>query len=70
MAREESPLHQLNKSARPRQLAVGWISTTTGAEKAHMIRVNHEVGFTTLRAMLAVQQDLAAVEARLSEGRE
>ncbi len=43
--------------------ALEWISTTTGAENAHMIRVNHEIGFTTLRNMLAVQQDLAAVEA-------
>lgn len=47
--------------------ALGWISTTTGAENAHMIRVNHEIGFTTLRAMLAVQQDLAGVEARLGD---
>lgn len=45
--------------------ALEWISTTTGAENTHMIRVNDEVGFTTLRPMLAVQQDLAAVESRL-----
>jgi mycothiol synthase len=41
------------------------ISTTTGAENAHMIRVNHAVGYTTLRSMIAVQQDLAALETRL-----
>jgi len=46
--------------------AVAWISTTTGAENTHMIRVNQEVGYTTLRPMLAVQQDLAAVESRLT----
>jgi GNAT superfamily N-acetyltransferase len=45
--------------------ALEWISTTTGADNAHMIRVNRAVGFTTLPAMLAVQQDLAAVEALL-----
>ncbi|MGK3201134.1 GNAT family N-acetyltransferase [Amycolatopsis sp. MEPSY49] len=34
------------------------ISTTTGAENAHMIRVNEEVGYTTLPAMIAVQREL------------
>jgi mycothiol synthase len=47
--------------------ALEWISTTTGADNAHMIRVNRAVGFTTLPAMLAVQQDLAAVEALLGK---
>ncbi|MEV6877850.1 GNAT family N-acetyltransferase [Amycolatopsis sp. NPDC051128] len=43
------------------------ISTTTGAENTHMIRVNHAVGYTTQRSMIAVQEDLAALEARLAE---
>jgi mycothiol synthase len=45
---------------------VRWISTTTGAENTHMIRVNDEVGYTTLPALIAVQGELAAVEARLA----
>lgn len=35
------------------------ISTTTGAENAHMIRVNREIGFSPERTMLAVRRDLA-----------
>ncbi|WP_460437640.1 GNAT family N-acetyltransferase [Amycolatopsis stemonae] len=38
--------------------ALRWISTTTGAENAHMIRVNREVGYTELPAMIAVQRDV------------
>lgn len=45
------------------------ISTTTGAENAHMIRVNDEVGYTTLPTLIAVQGELAAVEARLAAAR-
>ncbi|WP_410575612.1 GNAT family N-acetyltransferase [Amycolatopsis sp. cmx-4-61] len=44
---------------------VRWISTTTGAENMHMIRVNDEVGYTTLPTLIAVQGELTAVEARL-----
>ncbi|MFJ9781020.1 GNAT family N-acetyltransferase [Amycolatopsis sp. NPDC101161] len=36
--------------------ALARIGTTTGAENAHMIRVNREVGFTTLPSMIAVQR--------------
>ena len=39
--------------------AVAWISTTTGADNAHMIRVNREIGFTTLPSMIAVQRDVS-----------
>jgi mycothiol synthase len=42
------------------------ITTTTGADNVNMIRVNREVGFTTLRSMIAVQQERAAIEARLA----
>ncbi|MFJ7212224.1 GNAT family N-acetyltransferase [Amycolatopsis sp. NPDC098790] len=38
--------------------AVARISTTTGADNAHMIRVNREVGYTTLPSMIAVQRDV------------
>ncbi|WP_372663196.1 GNAT family N-acetyltransferase [Amycolatopsis kentuckyensis] len=38
--------------------AVARISTTTGADNAHMIRVNEEIGYTTLPAMIAVQREL------------
>ncbi|MEV5716997.1 GNAT family N-acetyltransferase [Amycolatopsis mediterranei] len=41
------------------------ISTTTSADNVHMIRVNDEVGYTTLRTLIAVQGDIAAVEERL-----
>ncbi|MEV4058266.1 GNAT family N-acetyltransferase [Amycolatopsis sp. NPDC049688] len=40
------------------------ISTTTGAENAHMIRVNRELGFSSLPAMIAVQLDLDALLSR------
>ncbi|WP_290049831.1 GNAT family N-acetyltransferase [Amycolatopsis solani] len=36
-----------------------WISTNTGAENTHMIRVNREVGFVTQAAMIAVRQELS-----------
>jgi mycothiol synthase len=48
---------------------IRWISTTTGAENTHMIRVNDEVGYTTLPALIAVQGELTAVEARLAAAR-
>ncbi|MFD6072307.1 GNAT family N-acetyltransferase [Amycolatopsis lurida] len=41
------------------------ISTTTGAENVHMIRVNRAVGYTTLPSLIAVQQELSSVEAML-----
>lgn len=37
------------------------ISTTTGVENAHMIRVNRELGFSSLPAVIAVQQDLGSL---------
>ncbi|EOD63815.1 GNAT family N-acetyltransferase [Amycolatopsis vancoresmycina] len=40
------------------------ISTTTGAENAHMIRVNRELGLGSLPAVIAVQQDLDALLSR------
>ncbi|MEC3980589.1 GNAT family N-acetyltransferase [Amycolatopsis sp. H20-H5] len=43
------------------------ISTTTGADNSRMIRVNREVGFASLRTMVAVQQDLVAVESRMAD---
>lgn len=45
------------------------ISTTTGAENAHMIRVNRLLGYTTVRSLIAVQQELPAVEDRLATTR-
>ncbi|MBE1500805.1 GNAT superfamily N-acetyltransferase [Amycolatopsis lexingtonensis] len=42
------------------------ISTTTGAENVHMLRVNRELGLSSLPAVIAVQQDLDAL---LSPGR-
>ncbi|MGW5721499.1 GNAT family N-acetyltransferase [Amycolatopsis sp. NPDC003865] len=39
--------------------AVARISTTTGAENEHMIRVNQEVGYRTLPSMIAVQRELS-----------
>lgn len=42
------------------------ISTTTGTENAHMIRVNQAVGYRTLPTVLAVQQDLASLEFHLA----
>ncbi|MFD0205638.1 MULTISPECIES: GNAT family N-acetyltransferase [Saccharothrix] len=41
------------------------IYTTTGAGNEHMIRVNHQLGFTTVRTMVAVNRDLAELEADL-----
>lgn len=41
------------------------IYTTTGAGNEHIIRVNHQLGFTTVRTMIAVNRDLAALEADL-----
>jgi mycothiol synthase len=41
------------------------VYTTTGAGNDHMIRVNHRLGFTTVRTMVAVSHDLAALEAEL-----
>jgi mycothiol synthase len=45
--------------------AVARISTTTGEDNAHMLRVNSDVGYTTLRSVVAVRQDLAELSARL-----
>jgi GNAT superfamily N-acetyltransferase len=45
------------------------VSTTTDAENAHMIRVNRQVGYTTLCSLVAVQQELPAVENRLATAR-
>lgn len=42
------------------------ILTTTNAENTHMIRVNHQLGFKTVRGMLVVNRDLAELEADLS----
>ncbi|MCS7480357.1 GNAT family N-acetyltransferase [Umezawaea endophytica] len=42
------------------------IYTTTGAGNAHMSRVNHQLGFTTVRTMIAVNRDLAELEADLA----
>lgn len=42
------------------------IQTTTGAANAHMSRVNHELGFVTVRTMVAVNQRLEELEARLT----
>ncbi|OLZ50554.1 hypothetical protein BS329_19205 [Amycolatopsis coloradensis] len=42
------------------------ISTTTGAENVHMIRVNQAIGYTTLRYLIAVQQELSSVETALA----
>ncbi|WP_328612591.1 hypothetical protein OHS18_24970 [Amycolatopsis sp. NBC_00355] len=42
------------------------ISTTTGAENAHMIRVNRELGFGPERTMPAVRRDLAQAPGRTS----
>lgn len=44
------------------------IYTTTGAGTEHMIRVNHELGFTTVRTMIAVNRDLAELAADLGTG--
>ncbi|QFZ20649.1 GNAT family N-acetyltransferase [Saccharothrix syringae] len=41
------------------------IYTTTGAGNEHMIRVNEQLGFTTVRTMVAVNRDLAELEAEL-----
>ncbi|MFC0432250.1 GNAT family N-acetyltransferase [Kutzneria buriramensis] len=41
------------------------INTTTGAANAHMIRVNHQLGYRTARTMIAVNRDLAELEADL-----
>ncbi|MBW4721340.1 GNAT family N-acetyltransferase [Saccharothrix obliqua] len=41
------------------------IYTTTGAGNEHMIRVNHQLGYTTVRTMVAVNRDLAELEADL-----
>ena len=41
------------------------IYTTTGAGNAHMIRVNHQLGYRTVRTMIAVNRDLAELEADL-----
>lgn len=45
------------------------IYTTTGAGNTHMIRVNHELGFTTVRTMIAVNRDLSGLEADLGARR-
>ncbi|MEU5265646.1 GNAT family N-acetyltransferase [Amycolatopsis sp. NPDC021455] len=45
--------------------AVARISTTTGEDNAHMLRVNRDVGYTTLRSMIAVRQGLEELTARL-----
>jgi len=45
------------------------IYTTTGASNEHMIRVNHQLGYRTVRTMIAVNRDLAAVEADLGTRR-
>jgi RimJ/RimL family protein N-acetyltransferase len=42
------------------------IYTTTAAENAHMIRVNHEVGYTTVRTMRWVEVDTAELTATLA----
>ncbi|MCE6995295.1 GNAT family N-acetyltransferase [Saccharothrix sp. S26] len=42
------------------------IYTTTGAGNAHMIRVNHRLGYTTVRTMIAVNRDLFELEAELA----
>lgn len=41
------------------------VYTTTGAGNAHMIRVNHQLGYCTVRTMIAVNRDLAELEADL-----
>ncbi|MGM1059006.1 GNAT family N-acetyltransferase [Saccharothrix sp. Mg75] len=41
------------------------IYTTTGAGNEHMIRVNHQLGCTTVRIMIAVNRDLAELESDL-----
>jgi len=43
------------------------IQTTTGADNKHMSRVNHQLGFTTARTMVAVNLELAELEARLAQ---
>ena len=45
--------------------AVARISTTTGEDNAHMLRVNSDIGYTTLRSVVAVRQDVAELTARL-----
>jgi GNAT superfamily N-acetyltransferase len=42
------------------------IYTTTGAGNTHMIRVNHQLGFRTVRTMIAVNRDLSELEAELA----
>lgn len=39
--------------------------TTTSADNVHMIRVNHELGLTTVRTMVVVNQEIAALHRRL-----
>jgi mycothiol synthase len=40
------------------------IQTTTGAENTHMISVNHELGFSTIKTVVVVHQNLAHLLAR------
>jgi RimJ/RimL family protein N-acetyltransferase len=48
--------------ARPQILR---INTNTGIDNVHMIRVNHEIGYQTVRTMLSVETDVAALKERL-----
>ncbi|MEV6603521.1 GNAT family N-acetyltransferase [Kutzneria sp. NPDC051319] len=42
------------------------IRTTTGARNVHMIRINHALGFVTVRSWVVVTGELSNLEARLS----
>lgn len=41
------------------------VITSTGAANRHMIRVNHEIGYTTTRTMLLLHHDLPVLASRL-----
>jgi GNAT superfamily N-acetyltransferase len=41
------------------------VVTSTAADNTHMIRVNHQIGYTTTRRMLDVESDVDGLEVRL-----
>jgi ribosomal protein S18 acetylase RimI-like enzyme len=47
--------------------AVRRIGTSTAASNTHMIRINHELGFETLRRMVDVEAEVAALSSRLEQ---
>ncbi|EWM09701.1 GCN5-related N-acetyltransferase [Kutzneria sp. 744] len=44
------------------------VLTTTASSNTHMIRVNHQIGFTTTRTMLVVSGSVDALEEQLNQG--